>query len=116
MRDAEKRRDRTREIRKVEAERRNAAIAAKLLRLNSDYDPLWNPPPQPPLIWRIGAGVVGMSLFLFGCGFLGLWYEEHTWGLFAVSALFILASVRPLWNAFKGRRAEKTQSKDTTRK
>ena len=93
MKGEEESRERAREIRKFEAKQRNAALARKLLKVNSDNDPLWNPLPQAPLIWRVGAGVVGMFFFLFGCGFLCLWHEEHTWGLFTVSALFILVSV-----------------------
>src|SRR6185437_10045469 len=108
MKSEEKDRDRTREIRELQTKQSNAAVARRLLKINSDYDPLWNPPPQAPLIWRIGAGVVGMFLLIFGSAFFLVGYQDHSWGLFAVSALFILASVRPLWNAFRRRRKDST--------
>ena len=93
--------DAEREFPKFEAEQRNAALAAKLLKINSSYDPLWNSGPRPSLIWRLGAGVLGtFFLFFGGCFFLtGL--EDHSVALFTVAVLFGLASVRPLWNAFK---------------
>jgi hypothetical protein len=116
MKGKEEARKRERETRKFEARRRNAELAQKLLKINSDYDPLWNPPPHAPLIWRVGAGIVGMFLFLFGSGIFCLWYQEHSWGLFAVSALFILASIRPLWNAIHGRKSEPASRADSRRK
>ena len=103
MRDREEDRERAKETRGFEAERRTRALARKLLKTNNDNDPLWNPPPQAPLIWRLGAGVVGVFLLIFGLAFLSVGYQDHSWGLFAVSAIFILASMRPLWNALKGR-------------
>ena len=108
-------RDRASEIRKAEAQHRTATLARKLLKINSDYDPLWNPPPQSPLIWRIGAGIVGIFFLIFGSAFLSVGYQDHSWCLFAVSAIFTLASIRPLWNALKGRKSEPTYRKGSTR-
>ena len=72
-------RDRASEIRKAEAQHRTATLARKLLKINSDYDPLWNPPPQSPLIWRIGAGIVGIFFLIFGSAFLSVGYQDHSW-------------------------------------
>jgi len=63
MRSQEKGRDLAREIRRFEAEQRNAALAAKFLRINSNYDPFWNISPRAPLVQRIGVGILG-SFFL----------------------------------------------------
>jgi hypothetical protein len=116
MRSEMRDRDRAREIRKFEAQQRTATLARKLLKINSNYDPLLNPPPQAPLIWRIGAGIVGIFLLIFGSAFLSVGYQDHSWGLFAVSAIFVLASIRPLWSAIKGRKNKPAYRKGSTRK
>jgi hypothetical protein len=115
MRSEEKNRDRAREIRKFEAEQRNAALAAKLLRVNGKYDPFWNISPRAPLVQRVGVGVLGLFfLFVGGCC-LCMALEDHSWVLFAVSLFALLISVRPIWNAFKGRKIEPGAHKDSTR-
>jgi hypothetical protein len=101
MRGQEKDRDPEREFPKFEEGHRNAALAAKLLRINRNYDPLWNSGPRPPLIWRVGAGILGTFFLFFGGCFFWTGLEDHSVALFTVAVLFVLTSVRPLWNAFK---------------
>jgi hypothetical protein len=80
------------------------------------YDPLWNISPQAPLVQRIGAGILGMFFLFVGCSLFYLWIEEdHSWIVLAVSLFSALVSVRPIWNAFKGRRAEPAPPRDSTR-
>jgi hypothetical protein len=105
-----------REARRFEAEQRNAEFTANLLRVNSDYGPLWSFPPRAPLVWRLGAGVLG-ALFLFagGCSFfIGL--QSHSWAALGVSIFLVLISMRPLWNAFKRQTNERVLDKNSTHK
>jgi hypothetical protein len=106
MKGKEKVRESERDARRFETEQSNAALVAKLLKSKNNYDPLWNSGPRPPLIWRVGAGVVGMLFLFFGAGFFSVGLGDHSVALFAVAALFGLASVRPLWNAFKPRKID----------
>jgi len=101
------------EIRRFEAEQRNAAVAAKLLKSKSNYDPLWNSGPRPPLIWRVGAGILGAFFLFFGGCFFLFGLEEQSVALFAVAALFALASARPFWNAFKPRKVDSDAHQDS---
>ena len=115
MRSQEKGRDLAREIRRFEAEQRNAALAAKFLRINSNYDPFWNISPRAPLVQRIGVGILG-SFFLFvGVGLFCFGLEDYGWALIAASLFALLISSRPLWNAFKGRKAEPAPREGSTR-
>jgi hypothetical protein len=115
MRNEEKDRDRAREIRRFEAEEEAAALAAKLLRINSNYDPLWNMSPQAPLVWRIGAGILGMFFLFASICFFWMGLEAHDWGIFPISLLFLLISALPLWNAFKGRKVVSVSRKHSSR-
>jgi hypothetical protein len=106
MRSEEKDRGRARELRKLLAEQRNATLALKLLRSNSNYDPLLNMPPQAPLLWRMGAGILGMFFLIFGFGLFCLGLQDDSWALLTASVVPVLVSVLPLRNALKGRKNE----------
>ena len=106
MRGKEKARDGSRGFRRLEAEQRNAALAAKLLRSNSNYDPFWNISPRAPLVQRIGVGILGLFFLFVGVCFFCMWLEDHSWALFAASLFALLISVRPIWNAFRGGKTE----------
>jgi hypothetical protein len=106
--------DGAREIRKFEAEQRKATLAKMLLKCNSNYDPLWNTSPQAPLIWRFGAGILGMFFLFIGACIFSLGLEDGSWVLIAVSIFFVLVSFRPLRNAFKCRKAEPVSREDST--
>jgi hypothetical protein len=115
MKSEQEDRDRVKEILKFEAEQRNAAHAAKLLRVNSNYDPFWNISPRAPLVQRFGVGVLGLFfLFVGGCC-LCMALEDHSWVLFAASLFALLISVRPIWNAFKGRKIKPAPREDSPR-
>jgi len=115
MRSQEKDQDRAREVRRLETEQRNATLAAKLLRVNSNYDPFWNISPRAPLVQRVGVGVLGLFFLFFGGYFFCMGLENHSWALFAASLFALLISVRPIWNAFKGRKSEPAPPKGSTR-
>lgn len=115
MRSQETNRDRAREFRRFEAEQRNAALATKLLRANSNYDPFWNISPRAPLVQRVGAGVLGLFFLSIGGCFFYMGLEDHSWALFAASLFALLISVRPIWNAFKGRKTEPAPRNGSTR-
>jgi len=99
-------REDAKEARDFEAEQRNATLASKLLKSNTNNDPLWNSGPRPPLIWRVGAGVLGFFFLFAGACFLGLGLEDHESALFLVSLLCFVISVRPIWNAIKPRKID----------
>ena len=113
MKSEERDQERGREIRKFEAEQRNAALAAKLLRNNSNYDPFWNISPRAPLVQRIGVGILGLFFLFFGFCFFCMGLEDHSWALFAASLFALLISVRPIWNAFKGGKTEVAKHEDS---
>jgi len=114
MKVPEEAQERTKELRRFEAEQSNAALAARLKR-NSNCDPLWDSGPRPPLIWRIGAGILGIFFLLFGVGFFCLGLEDHSVALFVAAILAALVSARPLWNAFKPRKAHPAAREDSPR-
>lgn len=115
MKDQEEAREREKKIRRFEAEQRNSAVAAKLLKRNSNYDPLWNSGPRPPLIWRVGAGILGTFFLYFGGGFFLFGLEKHSVALFAAAVISVVLSVRPFWNAFKPRKIDPVAHEDSAR-
>jgi hypothetical protein len=100
------RREREREMRKFEAEQRAATLAEKLLRSNSDHDPLWNISPKAPLVQRIGALIIGVFFLFFGVCLFSIGLQRHSWEALAVSLLFAGASAPTLWNAFRRRKID----------
>lgn len=105
----EQAREQAKEFRDFEGEQRNATLAAKLLRSNSDYDPLWNSGPRSPLIWRIGAGILGFFFLFAGACFFGMGLEDRNGSLFLVSLFCFVISIRPIWNAIKPRKIDPSQ-------
>jgi hypothetical protein len=104
MKHAAESHERSKEIRRLEAERRIAAQAKKLLKINSNYDPFWNISPQAPRVQRIGVGILGMFFLFVGVCMFCMALENHSWALFTASLFALLISMRPIWNALKGGR------------
>ena len=107
--------ERSKEIRRLEAERRIAAQAKKLLKINSNYDPFWNISPQAPRVQRIGVGILGLFFLFVGVCMFCMGLENHSWALFTASLFALLISVRPIWNALKGSKTEPTPPKGSRR-
>jgi hypothetical protein len=115
MKDEQEDREREKQIRRFEEEQRNGALAAKLLRVSSNYDPFWNISAQAPLVQRVGVGILGLFFLFFGACFFWMGLKDHSWALFAASLFALSISVRPIWNAFKGRKTELTSRDGSTR-
>lgn len=92
MRSKENDREQVRALHKFEAEQRNAALAAKMLKINSNYDPFWNISPKAPLVQRIGVGILGLFSLFFGVCVFCMGLEDHSWALFAASFFALLLS------------------------
>jgi hypothetical protein len=93
------------EFREFRAQRKNAARAAKLLRIRSN-DPFVRSYPGEPLVQRIGVFVLGTFFSLSGAVMLDLMIKDHSHLGVVVSILALIIGIRTIIVAFTGPKAK----------